>query len=367
MNNFLAEIEKANPSAVILTVMQPFAAQRKTKTIENLPQTLDKLFDPIYQNYSLDNLRSLNVDLSISKEEQNAVEKKTANQSNSNSWFKYKAGRITASNFKSACRTSIDRPSLSLIKSICYPLKVSFKTKQVIYGIEHEDVARKAYEKLMKANHQNLVITTSGLVISTENPMFGASPDGLVSCECCGPGCIEIKCPYRLLDSKVTIQNLTEYKDTFLIVDENNFYKLNNNHSYFYQVQLQMYCTQRSYCDFVVWSKSQLFIERINFDLQFLTDNLQKAYEFHSKIVIPELLAKWYTQSRDSVQLELWCFCLQPDDGRDMICCSNINCDIKWFHKQCVSVFEIAENELWYCKKCVQSNEEYVENMEGVE
>ena len=29
---------------------------------------------------------------------------------------------------------------------------------------------------------------------------MGASPDGIVSCECCGSGVVEIKCPYSCKD-----------------------------------------------------------------------------------------------------------------------------------------------------------------------
>ena len=38
--------------------------------------------------------------------------------------------------------------------------------------------------------------SAAGLVISDKLPFIGASPDGLIECECCLPGCIEIKSPY---------------------------------------------------------------------------------------------------------------------------------------------------------------------------
>ena len=50
-----------------------------------------------------------------------ALEAETRKQSNSKLWFTHRAGRITASKLKSAVRTNQEKPSKSLIKSICYP------------------------------------------------------------------------------------------------------------------------------------------------------------------------------------------------------------------------------------------------------
>ena len=41
-------------------------------------------------------------------------------------------------------------------------------------------------------------MSSCGLVLSY--PFLGASPDGLVLCECCGTGALELKCPYSPRD-----------------------------------------------------------------------------------------------------------------------------------------------------------------------
>ena len=38
----------------------------------------------------------------------------------------------------------------------------------------------------------------SDLQVSPKYPHLGASPDGLLTCTCCGDGLLEMKCPYRL-------------------------------------------------------------------------------------------------------------------------------------------------------------------------
>ena len=39
-------------------------------------------------------------------------------------------------------------------------------------------------------------VQDSGLVINLVWPFIGATLDGVVSCQCCGEGTLEIKCPY---------------------------------------------------------------------------------------------------------------------------------------------------------------------------
>ena len=48
----------------------------------------------------------------------------------------------------------------------------------------------------MKASHSEYICKDTGLVVSTIHPFIGASPDGSIHCEYCGPGVLEIKCPY---------------------------------------------------------------------------------------------------------------------------------------------------------------------------
>ena len=56
------------------------------------------------------------------------------------------------------------------------------------WGSENEDKARQEYVSNIIAKHH---ATTSGLVISPKYPFLGASPDGVVSCECHGCGLLK--------------------------------------------------------------------------------------------------------------------------------------------------------------------------------
>jgi hypothetical protein len=57
------------------------------------------------------------------------LEKYTKDQAKSKMWFRYCAGRVTASNFKLAVKTNLTNPSQSLITSVCYPESRKFYSK----------------------------------------------------------------------------------------------------------------------------------------------------------------------------------------------------------------------------------------------
>ena len=50
----------------------------------------------------------------------------------------------------------------------------------------------------MKKTHINFLLTRCGLFINKEFPFLHATPDFLTSCDCCGLGCGEVKCPISI-------------------------------------------------------------------------------------------------------------------------------------------------------------------------
>ena len=47
----------------------------------------------------------------------------------------------------------------------------------------------------MQEEHLNFKLTENEFYISQEEPFLEAIPDALIHCDCCGDGCLEIKCP----------------------------------------------------------------------------------------------------------------------------------------------------------------------------
>ena len=62
-----------------------------------------------------------------------AVERATLSQSAGRTWFRQRAGRITASKLKQVLKTNPQQPSTSLIMAICYPEAYRFTTAATRY------------------------------------------------------------------------------------------------------------------------------------------------------------------------------------------------------------------------------------------
>ena len=132
------------------------------------------------------------VDLSISENDIELIEMNTCGQSKDKNWFLYRAGRLTASKFKDVCSTNVSKPSVSLLKAICYPIESAFKSAPMEWGIAHEQAALTKYEQ--SYGHIDVSVEQCGLIINSDYQFMGASPDALVSCQCCGKGVVEFKC-----------------------------------------------------------------------------------------------------------------------------------------------------------------------------
>ena len=136
----------------------------------------------------------------LSHEHLQRIQCETAKQFHSKLWFKLRSGRITASKFEQACRTDADNSSRSIIKSICYQTESRFTNDAVAWGLEKEKIAVAAYLKKMQGSHREFHFCKVGLMLNNQWPFLGASPDGLISCKCCGQGVLEVKCPYSCRD-----------------------------------------------------------------------------------------------------------------------------------------------------------------------
>jgi hypothetical protein len=113
----------------------------------------------------------------------------------------------------------------------------------VKWGTDHEPIARQEYEEAT-----DTVVEHCGLFISRSNPIFGASPDGLIDMR---QGVLEIKCPYSLRDQDLALLDPAKMPSFFELSDDSAF-KLRKGHQYFFQIQLAMFVTGCQYCDFVV-------------------------------------------------------------------------------------------------------------------
>ena len=280
VSDFYTALSKCGSKPARLSIISPYSKNYVPKLLnDTYPKILTELYDlnTVDKNYLELSKICENIELSVTQEQAATVERETRCQSEDRSWFQFRAGRITASKIYSVCHTRTDLPSQSLIKSICYPESYKFSSDSTNWGCQREKTARDLYSSGMADIHENFTVKDAGLHISTDHPFVGASPDGLVSCNSCEDGCLEIKCPY--CHKGEFIFEAAE-GNKFCIEKVGTEYKLKRNHPYYYQVQAQLGVCNKKYCDFYFWTKQDFHYERIYPDIEFWGNCLKNVRTF---------------------------------------------------------------------------------------
>jgi putative phage-type endonuclease len=172
----------------------------------------------------------------------------------SNEWFTARLGKVTASRVADVIAKTKTGYSASrdnyMAQLICERLTgqkgESFTNAAMEHGTLTEPLARSAYE-----NSRSLLVKEVGFINHPRIEMSGASPDGLVADD----GLVEIKCP-----------NTATHIDTLLSQKVPT--------KYITQMQWQMLCCQRKWCDFVSFDNRlpehlQLFVQEVEFDPEY--------------------------------------------------------------------------------------------------
>nr|XP_054923052.1 uncharacterized protein LOC126524139 [Dermacentor andersoni] len=235
MLKFFSSLSKSEGRPALLSLAQKFAdpyIPLGLKYPKLLLRNLQRKQCPISLEDVQAECRNVLQDLSIEPDVCVLIEKQTKAQSASEKWHLYRTGRITASNAGAVFATSLTKPSKSLLKRLCYPEDCKFQTAATQWGKKKEAAGRAAYIEAMQKHHLGFKCEMSGLHISIERPFLAATPDGLVHCNCCGDGLLEIKCPYSAKDALIC--EIPERQRSYLVVDGNDA-KLLRNHHYFKQ------------------------------------------------------------------------------------------------------------------------------------
>lgn len=263
-------------------------------------------FSNIYEKTEIKDLQELillgsDYEFLITENDCMKIEKITRLQSDADNWFKLRQGRITASNFKSACITKIQKPAISTIKKICYPQGNKFTSKATKYGSINEKVAFDQFHDQMTRIHSDYTQDKVGLFINPKYPAFGASPDGICNCSCCGKRIIEIKCPYTL-QSNLSYDSLLKMKDPYIIKDSLDQYSISKKHSYYYQIQMQMFLVETEVCYLVIWADNEMITLEVERDLEFWEEKSQKGMIFFNKVLVPEMLGNFFTENANKLK-----------------------------------------------------------------
>lgn len=184
-------------------------------------------------------------------------------------WLTERLGKVTASRIADLMAKTKSGPSASranylaqlVAERLTGTVQESFTNGAMQWGTEHEPIARAAYEV-----RESVWVEQVGFVAHPDIAMAGASPDGLVGDD----GLVEIKCP-----------NTATHIDTLTTKKAPGKYVL--------QMQWQMACTGRAWCDFVSYDPRMpghlaLFVCRVKRDEAAIADIAKAVSEFLAEV-----------------------------------------------------------------------------------
>ena len=212
----------------------------------------------------------------MSEEDIKALNDATVEQHESSIWRDHRVGRITASRIhavKTRMKTVNTKPDMAhdvtpLVKRICEkPSDNDVFIEACNYGISTEGEAMDAFKKkLTKDGHTNVRINRCGLIVHPLYPYIAASPDGIITCDCCSDRVLEVKCPLKCLgkDPNQTQLSCLSFKT--------GKPRLKINHEYYDQILTQMAVTDTEFGEFVVYSRKGMFQQTVPYnDVAFLS------------------------------------------------------------------------------------------------
>ena len=158
-----------------------------------------------------------------------------------------------------------------------------FTNAAMAWGTETEPQARAAYEFLTDRE-----VIETGFALHPSLDDFGASPDGLVGVD----GLLEIKCPATSTHIDTLLSEAVPGK-------------------YMTQMQAQMACTGRAWCDFVSFDPRmpgdlQIWIRRVERDAAFIADMESEISAFLSELAakVDSLRAR-YSAAEEGCKTEM--------------------------------------------------------------
>lgn len=293
IDQFIKKCHLGGDFTAVGSIIAPSDMRRKTNIKDDI--FLASLYNVEHRNKSLLQLIEIgkSISLNVTNDEVKEISKITLNKEKSKFYIGLRRGRISGSNFKSCCVTNFESPSLTTINYIINPRNLD-NVPSIRYQIKNRKKALQQYKREVMLDHESFVHTQCGLVINPRLPYFVGSQDGIVSCSCHGNGCVIIKC-LKMFESGGSFEVLT-VKPNNMLNQINNIYTIEKSHELFYQVQLQINLISLNYCDVVFWSPLDSLIIRVKSEIDFWETTMKKALSFHEHVIMPEILAKFYTK-----------------------------------------------------------------------
>jgi len=184
-------------------------------------------------------------------------------------WYAARLGKVTASRVaditsktKSGYSTSRANYMAELLCERLTGTKADgYVNAAMQWGIDIEPSAREAYQSLL-----GVLVEETGFVNHPDITMAGASPDGLIG----DVGMVEIKCPTTSVHIDTLMSGVVPSK-------------------HMAQIQWQMACTGRNWCDFVSYDPRMpenmwMFVQRVDRDEAYIEEITKEVNLFLSEL-----------------------------------------------------------------------------------
>jgi putative phage-type endonuclease len=182
--------------------------------------------------------------LQLSPEKRKELERATVGQGMNEKWKTERRNRVTASNCGRIFTLQNFRTNTNILKSIIYPPDLS-KNENIRNGINLEPEAKKLYSNL----NPGVKVDDCGFFVYAKNGILGASPDAILGTD----GILEIKC-VNCPPTQIPLR-ADKFLERKIKNDSNSELQLRIKHKYYFQIIMQMYVSEKSYCDFFVFHK----------------------------------------------------------------------------------------------------------------
>lgn len=179
-------------------------------------------------------------------------------------WYEKRKGRVTGSNVGAILGLNPYKTADDVLRQMVreyHGYESEFQGNQATaWGSFNEAGAQAEYE--METGNK---VEETGFHVHLEHDWLGASPDGLIGDD----GVCEIKCPYSQRD-----KNPPKFKTA------------EEQPHYWAQMQIEMACTVRSFCDFYQWAPHGAKPETVHRDDKWLAWAIPELKAFHDRYLV---------------------------------------------------------------------------------
>ncbi|ODM91394.1 Chromosome-anchoring protein RacA [Orchesella cincta] len=221
--------------------------------------------------------------VTVDKERQQEIQISTLGQSNCEIWGRERRKRLTASNAKRICSMQDSTDNHAVLRQLLS--QTEFSNEATIYGNTNEPVAADKYAEIKSLSKD--AVKMCGLFVSLEHGGLAVSPDRLVEED----GLLEVKCP--ITASNISIMDWAkERKSQCSLTIKDGTLTMKTEHAHYYQVAMQIFVTERQWCDYFIWSPTgDYFLQRVTREsTSALWDKMKpKLIRFWEHELLPEL------------------------------------------------------------------------------